>query len=189
MDFTLDTFAKLAAPIITGIFGLLAKVYSDAKPRLVSYLVHAFAIPTRNQLDPNALPVTVHTHSIVVRNSGKKTAHNVRIGHQSLPDFQVYPSLIHEVHRRPDNSGEILIPTLVPGEQVTIGYLYFPPQTYQQINTYCKSDEVAAKFLNVTPMVPFTPAQTFIFWGLTFIGASSLLYWVLYLLLTWGKTP
>jgi len=186
MELTLDTVAKIAAPIITGAFGLLAKIYADAKPRLVSYLVHAFAIPTRNQFDPNAHTVTVHTHSIVVRNTGKKTAHNVRIGHQSLPDFQIHPSLIHEVNKRPDNSGEIIIPTLVPGEQVTIGYLYFPPQTYQQINTYCKSDEVAAKFLNVQPMVPFSPIQAYSFWGLVFIGASTILYWVLYLCLTWS---
>jgi len=187
MEFTMDTLAKLAAPVITGAFGLFAKLYSDTKPRLVFYLVHAFAIPTRNKFDPEALPITVHTHSIVVRNSGKKTAHNIRLGHQSLPDFQIHPALIHETNRQADNSGEILIPTLVPGEQVTIGYLYFPPQTFQQVNTYCKSDEMSAKFLNVTPMVPFTPIQMFAFWSLVFIGASSLMYWIIYLLLTWGK--
>ena len=188
MEFTADTFAKLAAPIITGVFGLLAKIYSDTKPRLVSFLVHAFAIPTRNHSDPDASPIVVHTHSIVVRNSGKITAHNVRIGHHSLPDFQIHPQLIHTVTRQPDNSGEILIPTLVPGEQVTIGYLYFPPQTFQQINTYCKSDEIAAKVLNVTPMVPISTMQRYLILGLVFVGSSSLLYWFLYLLLAWTSS-
>ncbi len=184
MDLTLDIFAKIAAPIITGVFGLLAKFYADAKPKLITYLVHSFAIPTRNQLFNNT-PLIIHTHSIVVRNSGKKTANNVRIGHSNLPDFQIYPNLIHEINRRPDNSGEILIPTLVPGEQVTIGYLYYPPLTFQQVNTYCKADETSAKFLNVTPMVPFTPTQAFVFWGLIFIGASSLLYWMIHLIIVW----
>jgi hypothetical protein len=183
MDFTLDIFAKIAAPIITGAFGLIAKYLADAKPKLITFLVHSFAIPTQNQFLNNA-PLTVHTHSIVVRNSGKKTAHNVRLGHLNLPDFQIYPNLSHEVNKRPDNSGEILIPTLVPGEQITVGYLYYPPLVFQQVNTYCKSDEVSAKYLNVTPMVPLTPTQNYIFWGLVFIGASSVLYWIILLILT-----
>jgi len=189
MEITLDSAVKIAAPFLTAVFGVLTKIYLDAKPKLVFYMIQSFAIPTRNQNDPNAQGITVHTHTIAVRNSGKKSATNVRIGHHYLPDFQIHPPLAHEVVRNPDNTGEILIPTLVPGEQIIIGYLYFPPQTYQNINSYCKSDEVLAKYLNVTPMVPAGKIQLFILWLLVFIGASSLVYWLLTLLLIWAQSP
>lgn len=188
MEFTLDAAIKLAAPALTGVIGLLAKIYLDAKPKLVCYMIHSIAITTRNQIDLEAPPIVVHTHSIAVRNAGKKAASNVRIGHQFLPDFQMYPSLTHEIVRGSDNTAEIVIPTLVPGEQVTIGYLYFPPQTYQNINNYCKSDEVLAKYLNVAPMVPASKTQLFTLWTLVFIGASSLLYWLLTLLFIWAQS-
>lgn len=189
MEFTLDAVVKLAAPFLTGVFGLLAKFYFDAKPKLVCYMIHSFAIPTRNQIDPSAPSLIVHTHTIAVRNAGKKSATNVRIGHQFLPDFQIHPSLTHEINRGADNTAEILIPTLVPGEQITIGYLYFPPQTYQNINSYCKSDEVLAKYLNVVPMVPAGKIQVFTFYALLFIGASSLVYWLLIFLIMWARSP
>lgn len=189
MDFTLDAVVKLAAPFLTAVIGVLAKIYSDAKPKLVSFMIHSFAIPTRNQNQPDNGPIIVHTHTIAVRNSGKKTATNVRIGHNSLPDFQIHPPLNHEVTRNQDNTGEILIPSLVPGEQIAIAYLYFPPQTYQDINSYCKSDEVLAKYVNVVPTIPAGKIQLFTLWSLVFIGASSLVYWILTLLLAWAKAP
>lgn len=189
MEFTLGAAVKLAAPFLTAVFGLLTKIYLDAKPKLVCYMIHSIAIPTRNQNEPHAHPIIVHTHTIAVRNAGKKSATNVRIGHYFLPDFQINPPLTYEVTRNTDNTGEILIPTLVPGEQIAIGYLYFPPQTYQNINSYCKSDEVLAKYVNVVPMVPAGKIQLFILWSLVFIGASSLLYWLLTLLLIWAQSP
>ncbi|MFW9082561.1 hypothetical protein ACOI9X_25285 [Pseudomonas sp. P2757] len=189
MEFTLDAAVKVAAPFLTAVFGVLAKIYSDAKPKLVSYMIHSFAIPTRNQNFPDAQPIIVHTHTIAVRNSGKKSATNVRIGHHFLPDFQIHPPLTHEVTRNPDNTAEILIPTLVPGEQIVIGYLYFPPQTYQNVNSYCKSDEVLAKYINAVPMIPNGKMHNFILWTLVFIGASSLVYWMLTLLLMWAQNP
>ncbi|WP_219268013.1 hypothetical protein [Pseudomonas sp. Xaverov 259] len=188
MELTLDTAVKVAAPILTAVFGLVAKIYLDAKPKLVCYMIHSFAIPMRNQNHPDAQPLTINTHTIAVRNSGKKSATNVRIGHHSLPDFQIYPPLIHEVTRNADGTGEILIPTLVPGEQINIGYLYFPPQMYQNINSYCKSDEVLAKYLNVVPMVPLGKVQLYILWSLVFIGASSFVYWLLTIFLMWANT-
>ncbi|PFG24152.1 hypothetical protein ATH90_2942 [Pseudomonas lurida] len=189
MEFTLEAVVKLAAPFLTGVVGLLTKVYLDAKPKLVCYMIHSIAIPTRNQSDSKAPPIIVHTHTIAVRNTGKKSATNVRIGHYFLPDFQITPPLNYEVNRNTDNTGEILIPTLVPGEQIAIGYLYFPPQTYQNINSYCKSDEVLAKYINVVPMAPIGKVQVFILWSLVFIGASSLVYWLLTLLVLWAKSP
>lgn len=188
MEFTLDAAVKLAAPIITAVVGILAKIYFDAKPKLVCYMIQSFSIPSQNQSTPLAPPIIVHTHFVAVRNAGKKTANNVRIGHFNLPDFQIYPPLTHEINRDKSNSAEILIPTLVPGEQVVIGYLYFPPQTYQNINSYCKCDEGLAKYLNVVPMVPAGKAQIFTIWALAFAGASSVVYWLITLFLMWARS-
>ena len=33
-----------------------------------------------------------------------------------------------------------MIPTLVPGEQITVSYLYFPPHTVADVNTGVKHD-------------------------------------------------
>ena len=81
MDF--DIIAKLIAPLFTAIIGFVAKQYIEFKPNLVIYLLHTSAIPLKDE--KNEKGITVNTHSVVVRNIGKKTAHNVRIGHAPGP--------------------------------------------------------------------------------------------------------
>ena len=146
MDINVDLIGKILAPILTAIGGIIAKRYFEARPKLITYLVHASAIPLSDEENTK-----VNTHSIVVRNAGKRTAHNIRIGHNFLPAFQIFPQLAREVVKGANNSAEIVIPTLVPGEQINISYLYFPPEVYSQVHSYCKSDEMAAKYINVIP--------------------------------------
>lgn len=182
MELNFDVFAKIVAPIITAAAGLLIKTYLEAKPKLITFLIHTSTItlPIENRTN-------VNSHSIVVRNAGKKTAHNVRIGHYTLPAFQIFPQLTHETINGSNGSAELVIPTLVPGEQITLSYLYFPPTTFNQINAYCKSDEMAAKYLNVIPTSQPNKLQVSIVWLLMFIGTSTLLYWALHFLLLWVK--
>lgn len=45
MDINIDVIGKLLAPIITAIVGFIAKRYFEARPKLITYLVHASAIP------------------------------------------------------------------------------------------------------------------------------------------------
>lgn len=177
----IDLIGKLVAPVFTAIIGLIAKRYVEARPKLITYLVHASAIPLgdKNQ-------TTVNSHSIVIRNSGKRTAHNLRIGHNLLPTFQIYPHLPYEIVKGPDNSAEIVIPTLVPREQINISYLYFPPVVWSQVHSYCKSDEVAAKYVNIIPTAQLNKLQLFIIWSLLFIGTSTLVYWIIYWLWIWA---
>jgi hypothetical protein len=172
MPLDLDVIAKLLAPIITALVGVIAKWYFEEKPKLISYLVHTSAIPLNDS--ENTL---VHTHSIVVRNAGKKAAHNVRIGHFVLPSFQVSPPVSHTVILGANNSGEIVIPTLVPNDQVSIAYLYFPPLVWSQINAYAKSDEGHAKIINFIPTPQPSKFILFVVWALVFLGASTALYW------------
>src|SRR5690606_934747 len=83
----------------------------------------------------------VRTHGIVLRNAGKRTAYNVRIGHVvATASYQMYPSVSHKVEQGPNGSSEIVIPTLVPNEQITLSYLYFAPLYWNQVNSYTKSD-------------------------------------------------
>ncbi|MFT4805770.1 MAG: hypothetical protein ACI9YE_002996 [Psychroserpens sp.] len=176
-----EIIAKLAAPIITVIIGFILKSYFEAKPKLATYLVHASEIPLH---DDNKSKV--NTHSIVVSNTGKKTANNIRIGHNFLPkSFQLHPQLTHEITRGDNDSAEILIPTLVSGEQVNISYLYWPPVVWSQIHSYCKCDEVNAKYLNVSPTQQLTNTQKTIIYSLIFIGGSTVLYWLFIQIWLW----
>lgn len=180
MESNFDVFAKILAPALTAVAGFLIKRYLEARPKLITYLIHSSTITL-----PSENSTLVNSHSIVVRNAGKKTAHNVRIGHYSLPAFQIFPQLMHEVTAGANGSAELLVPTLVPGEQITLSYLYFPPTTFNQINAYCKSDEMAAKYLNVIPTTQPNKFQITTAWLLMFVGASTLLYWLIYWLLAW----
>jgi hypothetical protein len=182
MDINIDVIGKLVAPILTAVVGLLAKRYFEARPKLITYLIHTSAIPLGDEKNTN-----VNSHSIVVRNSGKKTAHNVRIGHNFLPAFQIFPQLSHEVLKGKNNSAEIFLPTLVPGEQITISYLYFPPDLWSQVHSYCKSDEMAAKYINIIPSVQLNKIQTTVIWSLLFIGASTIVYWLIYWIWVWAQ--
>ena len=182
MGIDIDVVGKLLAPILTAIVGFFVKIYFEARPKLITYLVHASAIPLEDDKNTN-----VNTHSIVVRNSGKRTAHNVRVGHNFLPAFQIHPQLAHEVVRGSNNSAEIVIPTLVPGEQINISYLYFPPDVWSQVHSYCKSDEMVAKYINIIPTAQLNKLQLAAIWSLLFIGASTLVYWAIYWLWVWAQ--
>lgn len=173
MSFDLEVIAKLLAPMIAAVIGAVVKRYFEAKPKLITYLVHSSAIPLNDEKNTQ-----VNTHCIVVRNAGKKTAHNVRIGHSFLPKgFQVFPPLSHTVLENTNGSAEIVIPTLVPNEQVSISYLYFPPLTWNQVNSYTKSDEGLASVINAIPTPQPPRFVVAIVWLLMFLGASTLVYW------------
>lgn len=177
MPFDLEVVAKLVSPLIAALIGAIVKRYFEAKPKLISYLVHSSAIPLNDE--KNTL---VHTHCIVVRNAGKKAAHNVRIGHNVLPKgFQIYPPLSHTVLEGANGSAEILIPTLVPNEQVSISYLYFPPLLWNRVNAYTKSDEGLANIINAIPTPQPPRIVILIIWLLMFLGASTLIYWAVLL--------
>ena len=173
MSLDLETFAKVASPIFTLVMGAVIKRYTEGRPRLLSFLGHVSAFTLQGEKN-----TAVFTHAVVVRNAGRIAAKNVRLGHMNLPqNVRVEPQVEHTICRRPDGTGEIVIPVLVPKEQVTISYLYFPPLTYNQINAYTKSDDGFAKIINAisTPQPP--KPVVWLVWALMFVGASFLVYW------------
>lgn len=179
-DVSFESAIRLASPLLVAILSGWAKKFFEARPRLVTFLVHSVAHPL--PVDPNTGKSggDVHTHSIVVKNTGKKTAHNVRIDHAVFPpSYVLTPPISHVVSRGQGESAEICIPVLVPGEQVTISYLYAPPLTWNVINGWVKSDEGMARSISVIPSSPPPKPVIFILWALTFLGASTLVYWVL----------
>ncbi|MCL4822832.1 MAG: hypothetical protein KJZ57_01320 [Anaerolineales bacterium] len=177
MDWTL--FARYAAPVLAAVVAAVIARYWDRRPRLVSYLPHASSVRVT---PPAGAAFSVHTHSVVVRNTGRQRAVNVRLGHKFLPNFGVYPSVPYEVLDLPAGGSEIVFPDLVPGEQVTVNYLYYPPVVWSDVNSYAKSDEGLAKIVSVlpTPQPPAAVRRIALF--LVAVGAITVLFGISQLL-------
>jgi hypothetical protein len=171
MDIDWMLVATIAGPIVALFVGAILNRILERRAKVITYYGHVSSFALQDQQRTR-----VFTHTVVIRNVGWKSAKNVRIGHNILPHYQIYPSIQFEISQIPDDGIEILIPTLVPQEEVHVSYLYFPPITYNQINTYVKSDEGFAKGLNVllTPAYPRWLLN--IFWLLIFIGVTTTIY-------------
>ena len=82
----------------------------------------------------------------------------------------------HEIRKVPDKGNEIYIPSMVAKEQLTISYLYYPPTTFNQINTYVKSEVGHAHFIEVL-LQPRPPKWILaLIWLLMIVGAITLIY-------------
>ena len=171
MDF--DLYAVFLAPIVALFVGAALNHAINSRPRVTTYLSHtsAHSVPLQD-----GTSVDVYTHSIVLKNSGRKAAHNVRISHITLPNYNVFPQVNFSVEELPGGASDIIIPTLVPGEQITVSYLYYPPTTWRDINGPVKSDEGFAKVLNVLPMVQYPKWFNAIMAALILVGLSTLVY-------------
>ncbi len=102
---------------------------------------------------------------------------NVRIGHAVVPlCYDLSPATKHEISRIPEGGWEILIPTMVPNEQVQISYLYFPPVTWNQINSYTKSDESMAEVIHNLPGPPPSILAKVVAIALLYIGLAVAVY-------------
>lgn len=162
----------IAIPVVAVFVGIVLNRILERRPRLIAYIGHVsnFNITGTN-------PFNVYTHSVVVSNTGKKPATNVRIGHFTFPpNFNIFPSIQHRVNTLPNGSNEIVIPTIVPKEQLTISYLYTTPLNVNQINSYFKSDEGFAKVLNVIPTPLYPKWFLNVLRFLTFVGLVMVIY-------------
>jgi len=175
--------ATIVGPLSAAIIAVILDRWLERRPKLISWLGHASAVrmpPQQGQTQP----YDIYTHAVVVWNAGRKAATNVRLGHYHLPNFSVFPSVVYRVENPPGGGAEIIFPTLVSKEQVTITYLYFPPITYDKINSYTKSDEGMARVVRVLP----APVQPMWLYGTAtaalVVGAVTTLY-LLILLALW----
>ena len=172
MNVDADLVAKLVAPILSIIIGAIVKFYIEARPKVVSYIGHTSEFTLKNESQ-----TIVRTHSVIVHNTGRKAARNVRLSHFVLPpDFTIQPPIQYSIESNPEGFREIVIPVLIPKEQITISYLYFPSLVWNRINQSTKSDEGFAKIVNVIPMPQPSRTVLAVVWLLMFAGVSFILY-------------
>lgn len=144
-----DIAIKVIMPLITLFLGAWLKEVLDKKEKLIAYYGHVASFKL-TKTDEAPEDKWVFAHSVIVRNSGKKTANNVRLGHNVLPyNYVVSPDIEYEVKDLPGGTKELIFPQLTPKKEITISYLYNPPLTYEKINSHIESDSGPAKVVSV----------------------------------------
>lgn len=172
MNVDWDLTLKITIPLLTLILGKYLDRFLTKRPKLITYVGHISEFKVRGEV-----PMVVRTHGIVIRNAGRETANNVRVGHLYLPDnYRLNPSIPHTVEGTEGEIREIVIPKLRPGEQVEIAYLYFPPVVWNTINSVTKSDECIARVLNVLPTPQPPQLALYLARLFIFLGFATLMY-------------
>lgn len=169
-----DLVSRLGVPIFTAGLGALINHILERRAKLIVYYGHVSAFKVRNGDEP---PIDVHTHSVVIKNTGRKTSMNIRLSHEHFPEnVYVYPQIQYRIESLNDGHKELVIPTLVPHEQVTVSYLYYPPFTYNRINNVVRSDEGIAKYVPTTLSRQYSPWVVRFALVLMGAGGIALLY-------------
>ena len=168
-----NAVATIAAPIITLFLGVWVNRRFENRAVLISYFSHVSAF---QHTPPGGQLIHVNTHSVVLRNTGRQSATNVRLHHTVLPNFNIWPTIVHHVDTLPDGTRDIVIPTLVPGEQITISYLYFAPLTVGQVNSGIKCDQGFARAIPVLLQRQFPWWVNLIVGVLMIVGLVAVLY-------------
>lgn len=132
-------FATLMAPILALVVGRWVNDRFESRPILLTYWGHFSSF---NFQDETGTVRTIHTHSIIIRNAGKRPASNVRVSHSHLPThFQIWPPTPYNLEEVPNSGRDIVFPTVIPKQEFSIAYLYFPPVTYANVNNGVRCDE------------------------------------------------
>jgi hypothetical protein len=168
-----NAVATIAAPVITLFLGVWVNRKFENRPALISYFSHVSAF---RYSPPGGQLMWINTHSVVLRNTGRMSATGIRIHHNTLPDFNIWPTVVHSVEILPDGSKDIVIPILVPGEQITVSYLYFHPVTVDQVNAGIKSDQGFSQQISVLLQRQFPRWFNFIVGTLMIAGLVAIIY-------------
>jgi hypothetical protein len=186
----LSLLIKIGGSLFLLVAGAFINRLFERRPRLIVFYGHVgrFHVqPPQPPLSPQ--PGIVHTHWVVIRNSGRVAAQNVHVPHNLMLTNNVHisidPALAHTVQSLPNNTEEILFPTLPAKFQVTVSYLYFPPLLFNQINAPIYSDEGQAQFINVLLQKQWPKWQLAVLWILVFVGLITILYWIFIALERW----
>ena len=166
--------SQIAGPIVGSIVGFGASRYFGERERLIAFYGHIASHSVATGDTNN----TINTHAVVIRNKGSRTATNVRISHNYLPNVKIYPETDYDIRDLPDGGRQLIIPRMPPKQQFTISYLYFPPWTYDQINSVIESDAGLAKVVNVTLQQVFPRWMSNLAAASMVVGAVAFLYGV-----------
>ena len=148
MNIDWNIVVQIAIPILTVFITAAVSRYWSERPKLIAYYGHVASHALNSVVEGKEVK-HINTHTVVIRNNGNKTATNVRISHNVLPDFKIYPETEYYVNDLPSGGKELVFPRITPKREFTISYLYFPPVTYNQIDSFIDSDTGAAKVVNV----------------------------------------
>jgi len=164
---------EVAKIVGSAVAGVLIKDWMERKPKLVTY----FGAVSTHRLRPADQPMLqVHTHEVVVRNIGKKPAKNVRMTHAVLPDYHVMPQVQHTVETPAEGSHDIVFPVLLPGEQVTVAYIYFPPLIAGGVNTGVRHEDGFARHVPVLLQRQFSRPVMYLIVSIQLVGLLTLAY-------------
>lgn len=128
----------------------------------------------------------IHTHTVVIKNAGNKAANNVRVMHHVLPPFSIHSPVTTTRQKGASQSEAILIPVLVPKDEIVISYLYAANLKWHEIHAYVKCDEGMAKSTDMMMVPQPSKATVALVWGLIFVGVSTLTYIAIELFLWWA---
>ncbi len=165
--------ATVAAPIITLFVGAWIDRRFESRPRLLTHWGHVSSFNYTNQ---DGSITQVNTHAVVLRNAGRRAATNVRMSHHYLPSFSVWPAVQYNVEDIPNSGQDIVVPILVPNQQLTVSYLYFPPVTYDRVNNGVKCDQGFAIGIPVLLRRQYPNWVKYFAAILLIAGASTLVY-------------
>ena len=167
----------LGFPTLTGLVGWILRPFFEKRPNLVAYFGHIAALSTTNSAGKK---FPVFSHSVIIRNSGKLVSKNIRVKHKHLPDsFEIYPPQEYSIVNLEDGYKEIVVSQLIPKQQITISYLYFPPVDVSKIHDGILSDEGFAKVIDMIPTPQLKKWQIRVVWALMAIGVLTCL-WLIY---------
>lgn len=164
---------EIAKPVAGGVVTLLGKTWFERKPKLLSWFG---SVSTHNVAPPGQQAFRVFTHEVVLRNVGKKPAKDVRMAHHVLPDFCVFPPVQYIQEANPSGANDLVFPVLLPGEQVTVSYLYFPPLKVDAVHAGIKHADGFAQAVNVQIQRQVPKALMDFLWTTLIIGLVTCLY-------------
>jgi len=175
----------ILAGILSLVGGILLEKFRNKQPKILYYLsnISDFQVPSTTR-EGQQQTIFVNTHSIVVQNAGRAPAHNIEVVHRPIADqnfwFRINPDITYSEGRTPEGGRILKFPHLLPGQMVTISYLYTYPHQIQHIHNYVKSDEVAGQAINVFHVMQTPKWLQHIFLWLAFLGViyAGQLLWV-----------
>lgn len=174
-------FVEIIKSVFLLVVGALVKKKFEKNVKLVAYYEH---VSVFKHTPPGGNSTNVFSHSVILRNNGASGATTVRIHHLNLPNFHIWPDIAHRVENLANGSADIVIPIMVPKEQITISYLYFPPLTYDQINSGIKCDQGFAQQIEVILQPKIKKWFVRTVWFFLINGIVSISYFI-YLLYQW----
>ena len=174
----IDLIAKVAAPLVSLIVAAVIKALLEGRSRLVAYVGHVAAFRME---DAEGAQLQAHSHNVVLQNSGKKSATNVRVPHgvaRAAVNIHMHPPVHYTIEENPAGNFQILIPNLAPKEQITISYLYQAPTVWSHVSWQPKSDDGLAELVEAIPAPRPNRFIRYTVLALAFVGLSYLFYWV-----------